>query len=220
MPPWVWLPPAQKSSPESEVPPAQTPSGREQAGGGMGAAHHHAACLVLSEPAIPVPRRCPAARCEAPGTHPRGLELLPHVAVPGAPLVPVRGWEGDVTLAWERRHRGGTGPVSLPVPTAATVWGESPWGVMVPVWGSHRWLAPLAPLTFPVLACSQDAEPRDLPQGACMVQAKSPRLLAPRTGLCQDRASLCAGGGTGRGLWGPWVPLSWWGEHCPCPRTH
>lgn len=53
---------------------------------------------------------------ENSGTHPRGLGLLPHVGVPGAPLVPVRGREGDVTLTWNQDTQVARGPWSLPVP--------------------------------------------------------------------------------------------------------
>lgn len=123
----VWLPQPSIPAPQKVSSLLPRPCfGREQADGDVGTEHHQAA---PSAPCCPSPQRCPAWR-EASGTHPRGLGLLPHVGVPGAPLVPIRGREGDVTLTWNQDTQVARGPRSLPVPTGYH--------------GPHRKLTPIA----------------------------------------------------------------------------
>lgn len=74
------------------------------------------------------PARAAFPQGAALGTHPRGLELLPDVAVPGAPLIPVGGGEGDVTLSWGWRHRGDMGTAPPAVPKALCSRGDAALG--------------------------------------------------------------------------------------------
>lgn len=155
--------PAQKSNPAPQkvscLPPGP-PLGREQA---------------PLEPAIPVPRRCPAAQLEAPGTHPRGLELLPHVAVPGAPLVPVRGWEGDVTLTWEPRHGGGIGTSIPACPHSCNQLGRGPTGCHGPHPGLTRMAGtPDCPPASTLLGCRAQGP---APGGLAWCTSRSPRAF-------------------------------------------
>lgn len=58
-------------------------------------------------------------------THPSWLLLVPGICVPGAPLIAVGGWEGDLLLTWGQEGSGSEDPEKphspQPTPTRPTL---------------------------------------------------------------------------------------------------